>query len=188
MNCLSCIHASDKKRILTIGRRRLPCPGRNRGSEARDPNAARLEMLLMGTPQDHAGTLIVGELLKEDVFDLAWNHPRVLEAVRLLLGPDPRLLGFASRGLRPGHGQQALHVDWAGRVCPAFGMRVTQFAPWSTSRHRTVPRVWSRVASQSLDASRSYRSEETASSREAPHRFGGNGLYPQHSLRPFGRS
>jgi len=79
----------------------------------------RLEMLLAGTPQDHAGTLIVSGLLTEDVFDAAWTHPRVLEAVRHLLGPDPRLLGFASRGLRPGHGQQALHVDWGGQGVPS---------------------------------------------------------------------
>jgi ectoine hydroxylase-related dioxygenase (phytanoyl-CoA dioxygenase family) len=77
-----------------------------------------LESLLASTPQDHAGTLIVGDLLQYDVFDAAWNHPRVLEAVRHLLGSDPRLLGFFSRGLRPGHGQQALHVDWGGQGVP----------------------------------------------------------------------
>jgi ectoine hydroxylase-related dioxygenase (phytanoyl-CoA dioxygenase family) len=32
--------------------------------------------------------------------------------MRRVLGDDPRLLGLSSRGLRPGHGQQALHVDW----------------------------------------------------------------------------
>ena len=79
---------------------------------------ARLETLLAQTPQDHAGTLIVGNLLNDEVFDAAWNHPRVLAAVRHILGPDPRLLGFASRGLRPGHGQQDLHVDWGGQGVP----------------------------------------------------------------------
>jgi ectoine hydroxylase-related dioxygenase (phytanoyl-CoA dioxygenase family) len=79
---------------------------------------SRLEQLLEGTPQDHAGTLIVGDLLKDEVFDAAWNHPPVLEAVRHLLGPDSRLMGLFSRGLRPGHGQQALHVDWGGQGVP----------------------------------------------------------------------
>jgi len=78
----------------------------------------RLESLLAETPQDHAGTLIVGELLRYDVFDAAWKHPRVLDAVRHVLGPDPRLMGLVSRGLRPGHGQQALHVDWGGQGVP----------------------------------------------------------------------
>src|SRR5262245_58096119 len=73
---------------------------------------ARLEALLAVTPQDHAGTLIVAGLLEEPVFDAAWNHPRVLAAARHVLGDSCRLTGLASRGLQPGHGQQALHVDW----------------------------------------------------------------------------
>ena len=73
----------------------------------------RLEELLAVTPQDHAGTLIVGGLLDEEVFDAAWQHPRLLGAVGHLLGDGYRLLGVGSRGVRPGHGQQGLHVDWA---------------------------------------------------------------------------
>jgi ectoine hydroxylase-related dioxygenase (phytanoyl-CoA dioxygenase family) len=79
---------------------------------------ARLEALLAVTPQDHAGTLIVGGLLDEEVFDAAWRHPRVLEAARHVLGDEVRLTGVASRGIRPGHGQQALHVDWGGQGEP----------------------------------------------------------------------
>ena len=75
----------------------------------------RLEELLAVTEQSHAGTLIVGGLLDEPVFDAAWYHPRVLAAMRQVLGDDHRMLGLASRGLRPGHGQQALHVDWGGQ-------------------------------------------------------------------------
>ena len=76
---------------------------------------SRLEERLAVTEQSHAGTLIVGGLLDEPVFDAAWNHPRVLAAMRRVLGDDHRLLGLASRGLRPGHGQQALHVDWSSQ-------------------------------------------------------------------------
>ena len=79
---------------------------------------SRLEELLAVTEQSHAGTLIVGGLLDEPVFDAAWHHPRVLAAMRQVLGDDHRLLGLASRGLRPGHGQQALHVDWGGQGTP----------------------------------------------------------------------
>ena len=78
----------------------------------------RLEELLAVTPQDHAGTLIVGGLLDEEVFDAAWLHPRVLASVGHVLGDAYRLTGLASRGLRPGHGQQALHVDWGGQGVP----------------------------------------------------------------------
>jgi len=79
----------------------------------------RLEELLAVTEQDHAGTLIVGGLLDEEVFDAAWLHPRVLATVRHVLGDECRLLGVGSRGLRPGHGQQALHADWGGQGVPA---------------------------------------------------------------------
>jgi hypothetical protein len=79
---------------------------------------SRLEELLAVTEQGHAGTLIVGGLLEEEVFDAAWLHPRILAAVGHLLGDGYRLLGLGSRGLRPGHGQQALHVDWGGQGVP----------------------------------------------------------------------
>jgi ectoine hydroxylase-related dioxygenase (phytanoyl-CoA dioxygenase family) len=79
---------------------------------------ARLEQLLEVTEQSHAGTLIVNGLLSEAVFDAAWNHPRVLAAVMHVLGDACRLTEVSSRGLRPGHGQQALHADWGGQGVP----------------------------------------------------------------------
>lgn len=79
---------------------------------------AKLDALLEVTPQDHAGTLIVGGLLEDSLFDAAWSHARVLAAVRHLLGEEHRLLGVSLRGLRPGHGQQALHADWGGQGLP----------------------------------------------------------------------
>ena len=72
----------------------------------------RLEELLAITEQQHAGLLVAGGLLEEEVFDAAWSHPRVLAAVGHVLNDEFRLTGVASRGIRPGHGQQALHVDW----------------------------------------------------------------------------
>jgi ectoine hydroxylase-related dioxygenase (phytanoyl-CoA dioxygenase family) len=79
---------------------------------------ARLEALLAATPQDHAGTLIVRGLLDLEEFDATWLHPRVLAAVEVVLGESFRLLGLSSRGLRPGHGQQALHADWGNQGVP----------------------------------------------------------------------
>jgi hypothetical protein len=78
----------------------------------------RLQQLLAVTAQEHAGTLIVGGLLGMEEFDAAWMHRRVLAATRQVLGEDFRLLGVSSRGLRPGHGQQALHTDWGGQGTP----------------------------------------------------------------------
>jgi ectoine hydroxylase-related dioxygenase (phytanoyl-CoA dioxygenase family) len=86
----------------------------------------RLQTLLDSTPQSHAGTLIVAGLLAEPVFDAAWNHPRVLAAVEHVLAGSVRLWGVSSRGLRPKHGQQGLHVDWATLGIPgvSYGCHV----------------------------------------------------------------
>lgn len=119
----------------------------------------RLEALLAVTPQDHAGTLIVAGLFTEEVFDAAWSHPRVLAAMEHVLGERYRLMGVASRGLRPGHGQQALHTDWADQgvagvwyICHAICALVdfteengatrvvpgSHRAPWMIKGHRDL--------------------------------------------------
>lgn len=76
---------------------------------------SKFEQLIETTAQEHACTLIVGGLISNAEFDLAWKHPRILSAIESVIGPDPLLLGVSSRGLRPGHGQQALHTDWGGQ-------------------------------------------------------------------------
>ena len=105
---------------------------------------ARVEQLIENTPQEHAGTLMVGGLILDGVFDAAWNHPRVLSAIESVLGQDPILLGVFSRGLRPGHGQQALHTDWGGQgqkgvwyVCHAI-CALVDFTP-DNGATRVVP-------------------------------------------------
>lgn len=75
----------------------------------------KLEHLLAITPQQHAGTLIAGGLIEYPEFDLAWNQPPVIAAIQYVLGDDPLLLGVTSRGIRTGHGKQALHTDWGGQ-------------------------------------------------------------------------
>jgi hypothetical protein len=81
---------------------------------------SRIEALLAITPQEHAGTLIVGGLVEEPLFDPVWSHPRVLAAIAHVLAAPMRLVGVSLRGLRPGHGLQALHVDWGGQGMPGF--------------------------------------------------------------------
>lgn len=81
---------------------------------------ARLEELHAITEQC-GGRLQVGiNLIEEEVFDAAWRHPRVLAAVAQVLGDAYRLLAVGSLSPRPGHGGQALHVDWGGRVPPGI--------------------------------------------------------------------
>jgi ectoine hydroxylase-related dioxygenase (phytanoyl-CoA dioxygenase family) len=79
---------------------------------------ARLEELHAAIEQA-GGRLQVGKnLIEEEVFDAAWRHSRVLAAVAQVLGDGYRLLAVGSLSPRPGHGQQALHVDWGGPVPP----------------------------------------------------------------------
>ena len=58
----------------------------------------RLEALLAVTKQEHLGTLVVPGLLEEELFDAAWLHSRVLDAVGQVLGEGFRLMGVALRG------------------------------------------------------------------------------------------
>ncbi len=79
---------------------------------------AQLESLLRSTPQQHAGTAIIGGLIEYEVFDPTWRDPRILESIGHVLQCDPLLLGVYSRGIRPGAGMQALHTDWGGQGQP----------------------------------------------------------------------
>jgi hypothetical protein len=81
---------------------------------------SRIGALLAITPQEHAGTLIVGGLIEEPLFDPVWSHPRVLAAIAHVLSAPMRLVGVSLRGLRSNHGQQALHVDWGGQGVPGI--------------------------------------------------------------------
>ena len=111
--------------LTTSERQRLDADGYLALAGVVDPTRVRtmrtrLDKLHAVTEQTHAGTLVVGGLLEEQVFDAAWRHPRVLAAVGHVLGDGYRLLGVASRSVRPGHGQEAIHVDWGSHVPPGL--------------------------------------------------------------------
>ena len=107
--------ASESQRLDTDGF--LPLEGLVEPRRVRAMRA-RLEELHAVTEQS-GGRLQVGKnLIEEEVFDAAWRHPRILAAVAQVLGDGYRLLAVGSLSPRPGHGQQALHVDWGGPVPP----------------------------------------------------------------------
>jgi ectoine hydroxylase-related dioxygenase (phytanoyl-CoA dioxygenase family) len=58
------------------------------------------------------------DLAGDPEVEVCLQHPRVLEACRVLLGPDIRVAGCHGRAPAPGHGGQGLHVDWTGPVLP----------------------------------------------------------------------
>lgn len=45
-------------------------------------------------------------------FDVGYTHPRVLAAARHVLGGDMKFHSMGSRSATPGHGHQALHLDF----------------------------------------------------------------------------
>jgi hypothetical protein len=100
----------------------------------------RLEELFLVTEQEHRGTLIVGGLVEDEVFDAAWLHPRVLAAVRHVLGDGVRLTGVSSRGIQPGYGQQALHVDVLNVHCGHSAVHNLSNGP----RHAIFTAFWRR--------------------------------------------
>ncbi len=52
---------------------------------------------------------------KGEVFDRAWQHPRILAAVAYVLQRPFRLSALSGRDALRGHGHQALHADWGVR-------------------------------------------------------------------------
>lgn len=65
------------------------------------------------------GTDRLSDLINKDpIFTLCFTHPRVLTAIRQVLGPEFKLSSLNSRAALPGHGLQALHADWGEPVAP----------------------------------------------------------------------
>jgi len=103
-----------------------------------------LERLLAGSGRQ-GGTLHLRGLLEAGpVFDAFWLRPRLLAAVRHLLGPEFRVDEMHYRAGTPEHGGQALHRDSPERaepgrwqVCTAI-VALTDFTPENGST-RVVP-------------------------------------------------
>ena len=66
-----------------------------------------------------AGTNRLSNLVdKGEIFEICFTHPRVLAAMRHVLGPDFRLSSLNGRAALPGQGLQGLHADWGTGVEP----------------------------------------------------------------------
>ena len=65
------------------------------------------------------GTTRLADLVNKDpMFEICFTHPRVLAAMRHILGPEFKLSSLNSRFALPGEGLQALHADWGEAVPP----------------------------------------------------------------------
>ena len=55
---------------------------------------------------------------KGEGFEVCFKHPRVLAAIRHVLGSEFKLSSLNGRAALPGQGLQGLHADWASAVEP----------------------------------------------------------------------
>lgn len=65
------------------------------------------------------GTVRLSNLIDKDpVFEKCITEPRLLGAIRHVLGPRFRLSSLNARAAQPGQGLQGLHADWGEGVAP----------------------------------------------------------------------
>ena len=65
------------------------------------------------------GTIRVSNLVnKGPMFAIGFSHPRVLAAIRYVIGPRFKLSSLDCRMALPGQGHQAFHADWRSGVEP----------------------------------------------------------------------
>ena len=65
------------------------------------------------------GTIRVSNLVnKGTIFEIGFSHPRVLAAIRHVIGPRFKLSSLDCRMALPGQGHQGFHADWRSGVQP----------------------------------------------------------------------
>ena len=65
------------------------------------------------------GTIRLSNLIdKDSIFEKCVRSPRLLAAIRHVLGDEFKSSSLNSRAALPGHGRQGLHADWGGAVTP----------------------------------------------------------------------
>ena len=65
------------------------------------------------------GTIRVSNLVnKGQMFEIGFSHPRVLAAIRHVIGPRFKLSSLDCRMALPGQGHQGFHADWRSGVEP----------------------------------------------------------------------
>jgi hypothetical protein len=90
---------------------------RNRVNEILEEEGENAGAELMQSPSikhpKEAGASRLGDLVnKGAAFDIFYTHPKVLAAIRLVLGEQFKLSSLNYRAALPGAGLQKLHVDW----------------------------------------------------------------------------
>ncbi|MBB5837768.1 phytanoyl-CoA dioxygenase family protein [Kribbella italica] len=68
--------------------------------------------------QEHGADRLADLINKDPMFEICFSHPRVLAAMRHVLGAEFRLSSLNSRAALPGQGHQSLHADFDRPVAP----------------------------------------------------------------------
>lgn len=95
---------------------------------------------------------------KGEVFDIFYTHPKVLAAVRHVLGGDVKLSSLNYRAALPGFGLQKLHVDWKEpvsqgdyKVCNSIWL-LDDFSPANgATRLVAGSHLWGKVPADVMD-------------------------------------
>lgn len=69
-------------------------------------------------PKEAGADRLADLVNKGAIFDQFYTHPRVLEAIAEVVGPNLKLSSLNYRAAKPGMGLQKLHVDWKEAVAP----------------------------------------------------------------------
>lgn len=89
----------------------MDAEGENSGAELMDSPYIR-------HPKEEGADRLADLVNKGEVFDVFYTHPKVLAAMREVLGDTFKLSSLNYRAAKPGKGLQKLHVDWHEAVAP----------------------------------------------------------------------
>jgi len=70
-------------------------------------------------PKEEGADRLADLVNKGEVFDIFYQHPRVLASIEAVLGQHYKLSSLNYRAAKPGKGLQQLHVDWKNTVVNA---------------------------------------------------------------------
>ncbi len=77
------------------------------------------QMLATQAQQDISGTIRICDLVNKGAeFDVLYTHPKLIAAVRHIIGKNFKLSSLNYRSPKPQQGQQLLHVDWGWATRP----------------------------------------------------------------------
>lgn len=116
---------TDKERTFLDEQGYLPLPGILTSDQVQTMRARFDE--LVAAEGDKAGTEVHQEggtnrlsdlVNKGECFEVCFTHPKVLAAIRHVLGDALRLSSLNGRAALPGSGLQGLHADWGEAVEP----------------------------------------------------------------------